>query len=190
MTILLFAVKFSAEKLHSDEDKYADKFDMPGQKIDTKQRVTQRNLRIREDTAKYLRNLDLESAYYDPKSRALKANPLPNADPTTLDYAGDAFYQKSGDAATIARMQLFAWDASERGADINLQSEPSRAELLFKELQFQHSEVKETINKDLLERYGGAEHLVKPNFDLTAPDVSVIANEQKTKPENGEEDPE
>lgn len=28
-----------------------------------------RNLRIREDTAKYLLNLDPESAYYDPKSR-------------------------------------------------------------------------------------------------------------------------
>merc|ERR1712087_816708 len=29
-------------------------------------KVTARNLRIREDTAKYLRNLDLNSAYYDP----------------------------------------------------------------------------------------------------------------------------
>ena len=28
-----------------------------------------RNLRIREDTAKYLLNLDLSSAHYDPKSR-------------------------------------------------------------------------------------------------------------------------
>eukprot|EP00983_Pelagomonas_calceolata_P017973 563377-Pelagomonas_calceolata.AAC.6 len=28
-----------------------------------------RNLRIREDTAKYLLNLDTNSAYYDPKSR-------------------------------------------------------------------------------------------------------------------------
>lgn len=28
-----------------------------------------RNLRIREDTAKYLLNLDMNSAYYDPKTR-------------------------------------------------------------------------------------------------------------------------
>jgi hypothetical protein len=28
-----------------------------------------RNLRIREDTAKYLLNLDVNSAYYDPKTR-------------------------------------------------------------------------------------------------------------------------
>lgn len=35
-----------------DEDKYADDVDMPGQKFETKQRITVRNLRIREDTAK------------------------------------------------------------------------------------------------------------------------------------------
>jgi pre-mRNA-processing factor SLU7 len=35
-----------------DEDKYVDDMDMPGQKFETKQRITVRNLRIREDTAK------------------------------------------------------------------------------------------------------------------------------------------
>jgi len=35
-----------------DEDKYADDMAMPGQKFETKQRITVRNLRIREDTAK------------------------------------------------------------------------------------------------------------------------------------------
>ena len=36
-----------------DEDKYADEIDMPGTKFDSKTRTTVRNLRIREDTAKY-----------------------------------------------------------------------------------------------------------------------------------------
>lgn len=31
-----------------------------------------RNLRIREDTAKYLRNLDPGSAFYDPKTRSMR----------------------------------------------------------------------------------------------------------------------
>lgn len=35
-----------------DEDKYVDDFDMPGQNFDSKRRITVRNLRIREDTAK------------------------------------------------------------------------------------------------------------------------------------------
>jgi len=58
-----------------DEDKYVDDIDMPGTKVDSKQRITVRNLRIREDTAKYLRNLDPNSAYYDPKTRSMRDNP-------------------------------------------------------------------------------------------------------------------
>lgn len=59
----------------ADEDKYVDDLDMPGTKVDSKQRITVRNLRIREDTAKYLRNLDPSSAYYDPKTRSMRDNP-------------------------------------------------------------------------------------------------------------------
>lgn len=58
-----------------DEDKYVEKMDMPGTKVDAAERYTVRNLRIREDTAKYLRNLDPNSAYYDPKTRAMRKNP-------------------------------------------------------------------------------------------------------------------
>ena len=63
-----------------DEDKYVDEVDMPGTKVDSKQRITVRNLRIREDTAKYLRNLDPDSAYYDPKTRSMRENPNPGID--------------------------------------------------------------------------------------------------------------
>lgn len=60
-----------------DEDKYAD--DMaPGQSVDmdSRTRITVRNLRIREDTAKYLHNLDPNAAHYDPKSRSMRENPF------------------------------------------------------------------------------------------------------------------
>lgn len=63
------------DDLEEDEDKYVDEVDMPGTKVDSKQRITVRNLRIREDTAKYLRNLDPNSAYYDPKTRSMRDNP-------------------------------------------------------------------------------------------------------------------
>ena len=39
--------------------------------FDPKTKTTIRNLRIREDTAKYLLNLDVHSAYYDPKSKII-----------------------------------------------------------------------------------------------------------------------
>lgn len=63
------------DESEEDEDKYVDDIDMPGTKIDSKERITVRNLRIREDTAKYLRNLDPNSAYYDPKTRSMRDNP-------------------------------------------------------------------------------------------------------------------
>ena len=58
-----------------DEDKYVDDMDMIGTKVDASERYTVRNLRIREDTAKYLRNLDPNSAHYDPKTRSMRKNP-------------------------------------------------------------------------------------------------------------------
>ena len=71
----------SSDEEDADEDKYADAADAVGQKLDTKTRITVRNLRIREDTAKYLINLDPESAYYDPKTRSMRDAPLKNMAP-------------------------------------------------------------------------------------------------------------
>lgn len=58
-----------------DEDKYADSANMPGTKYDSKTRSTVRNLRIREDTAKYLINLGPDAPYYDPKTHSMRENP-------------------------------------------------------------------------------------------------------------------
>lgn len=71
----------SSDEEDADEDKYADAADAVGQKLDTKTRITVRNLRIREDTAKYLLNLDPESAYYDPKTRSMRDAPVKNVPP-------------------------------------------------------------------------------------------------------------
>ena len=64
-----------------------------GTKVDAAERYTVRNLRIREDTAKYLRNLDPNSAHYDPKTRAMRKNPYEQsgAKDDEVEYAGDNF---------------------------------------------------------------------------------------------------
>lgn len=77
----------SSDEEDADEDKYADAADAVGQKLDTKTRITVRNLRIREDTAKYLINLDPESAYYDPKTRSMRDAPLKNLPPEEVRIA-------------------------------------------------------------------------------------------------------
>jgi hypothetical protein len=50
-----------------------------------KDRVTVKNLRIREDTAKYLLNLDVDSSHYDPKTRSMRENPNMGQDLVFLD---------------------------------------------------------------------------------------------------------
>merc|ERR1739844_583442 len=120
-----------------DEDKYVDKMDMPGTKVDAAERYTVRNLRIREDTAKYLRNLDPNSAYYDPKTRSMRGNPYKNTGkaPDEVDFAGDNFIRAKGDALTMANAQLFAWEAGSKGLDVHMLAEPTKLEVLKHEYE-------------------------------------------------------
>ena len=141
-------------------------------------KITARNLRIREDTAKYLRNLDPNSAYYDPKSRSMRDNPYANNSAgggedgnsllqqkqaaESLGFAGDNFTRISGDAIQLAETQLFAWDAEKKlgveGA-VHVQADPSRAELMRRKVERRGEEIKEKKRRMVLDRYGGEEYL-------------------------------
>nr|XP_042898753.1 pre-mRNA-splicing factor SLU7 isoform X3 [Parasteatoda tepidariorum] len=147
--------------IDDDEEKYTGNADMPGTKVDSKQRITVRNLRIREDTAKYLRNLDPNSAYYDPKTRAMRENPYKNTrkDATELAYAGDNLVRYTGDTSKHSQTQSFAWQAYEKGVEVNLLAEPTKAELLHQEFKVKKGEVKDNIKKSIIDTYGGEEYL-------------------------------
>ncbi|XP_011140762.2 pre-mRNA-splicing factor Slu7 [Harpegnathos saltator] len=157
------AEKFNAEEndeqdSDKDEDKYVDEVDMPGTKVDSKQRITVRNLRIREDTAKYLRNLDPNSAYYDPKTRSMRDNPYVGTE-REVNYKGENFVRFSGDTQQHANAQLFAWDAHEKGVDVHLLAEPTKLELLKQEYDKKRDELKDKARDNIIECYGGEEHL-------------------------------
>ncbi|XP_031617853.1 pre-mRNA-splicing factor Slu7 [Contarinia nasturtii] len=149
-----------------DGDKYADGADMPGTKVDSKQRITVRNLRIREDTAKYLRNLDPNSAYYDPKTRSMRDNPNPQKDANELEFAGENFVRYSGDTNKHATAQLFAWEAHGKGVDVHLLAEPTKLEMLQQEYDKKKEEFKSKTKDTVLGRYGGEEHLQAPPKSL------------------------
>uniref|UniRef100_A0A182T4H0 Pre-mRNA-splicing factor SLU7 n=1 Tax=Anopheles maculatus TaxID=74869 RepID=A0A182T4H0_9DIPT len=146
----------------ADEDRYVDEVDMPGTKVDSKQRITVRNLRIREDTAKYLRNLDPNSAYYDPKTRSMRDNPTPQLNPEETEFAGENFVRYSGDIQKHAQAQLFAWEAYGKGVDVHVLAEPTKLELLQKEYEKKKSQFKDEVKNKVLEQYGGEEHLAVP----------------------------
>lgn len=124
-------------------------------------KVTARNLRIREDTAKYLRNLDSNSAYYDPKSRSMRDNPNPEIPAEDAQFAGDNFARISGDAVQLAETHLFAWDAAEKGAGdaMHPQANPSQVELLKKKFQTKSAQLELQKKKKVLDKYGGQEYL-------------------------------
>ena len=153
-----------------DEDKYADEAAMPGQKvqIESKQRITVRNLRMREDTAKYLLNLDPNSAYYDPKSRSMRDNPFSGTskDPSQVPYLGDNFVRYSGEANKFAKSQMFAWEATEKGVEVNQQADPTRLETLHRQYKQRHEEYAKTIKSSVIEKYGGLEYLNTPPKEL------------------------
>ncbi|XP_065071059.1 pre-mRNA-splicing factor SLU7-like [Rhopilema esculentum] len=150
-----------------DEEKYAEEMYMPGQKFDSKLRTTIRNLRIREDTAKYLYNLDLNSAYYDPKTRSMRANPLSNNDKGKgINFYGDNWVRSQGDVSDMARSQLFAWQAYERGADVHLEADPTKLALLSKEFKVKKEEHEKGQKESIVEKYGGEEHLNAPPKEL------------------------
>ncbi|KAL7049769.1 hypothetical protein ACKWTF_003839 [Chironomus riparius] len=156
----------NAESSSEDEDKYADGIDMPGTKVDSKQRITVRNLRIREDTAKYLRNLDPNSAFYDPKTRSMRENPLPNKSAEDVEFGGENFVRYTGDTQAHAKAQLFSWEAASKGVDVHVLAEPTKLELLQKEYESKKEEFKTSVKDNVLEKYGGEEHLKAPPRQL------------------------
>lgn len=133
------------QKVDQDGDRYEDDAMGTNQAKGTKQ------LRLREDTAKYLVNLNSESAKYDPKTRTM----IDSGD--GLLSAEQDFVRKSGDAATFDQAQKYAWETQERGDKdkLHLQANPTEGELLLKK----KTEVVEAKRKALLDMYGGAEHL-------------------------------
>ncbi|CCA72024.1 related to step II splicing factor SLU7 [Serendipita indica DSM 11827] len=171
----------SSDEDDADEDKYADAADAVGQKLDTKTRITVRNLRIREDTAKYLINLDPDSAYYDPKTRSMRDAPDKSVPPedvctehfiydcTDLEqakFAGDNFLRHTGDALAAAQLQVFAWQASQRGNDVDLHANPTAGEIYHQEFTEKKEKNKKATQVSILDKYGGEQYLQKAPKEL------------------------
>lgn len=130
---------------------------------DEKLRTTTRNLRIREDTAKYLLNLDVNSAFYDPKSRSMRANPLAHLKEEEQGaYKGDNFVRNAGDSKSLLDLTLFAWDAYKHGEKIHDIGQPTQALKMYEVFKNRSADLKEEQQKELIEKYGGDEHLNAP----------------------------
>ncbi|KAJ9250647.1 hypothetical protein DTO195F2_8079 [Paecilomyces variotii] len=155
---------------HDEEARYAEESDMGRQ-----QSTATRNLRIREDTAKYLLNLDLDSAKYDPKTRSM-VDMGAQADQASALVAEENFVRASGDAAEFEKAQRYAWESQERGGKdkIHLQANPTSGEVLRKKHEQESEAKRQAKRKALLEKYGGEEYLQPSPLK----DAAVVENER------------
>jgi pre-mRNA-processing factor SLU7 len=143
----------------AEGDKYAEENDMSKH-----QSTATRQLRIREDTAKYLLNLDLESAKYDPKTRSL-VNAGATLDKAAELYAEEGFLKASGEAGEFERAQKLAWEAQEEHGDTtkHLQANPTAGEF-YRKKDAEEAERKRALReKELLEKYGGSDQKALPS---------------------------
>lgn len=151
---------FDSSSSDEDDDKYAEKASMVGQAMDGDKRSTVRNLRIREDRAKYLYNLNTDSAYYDPKTRSMREVPVGDGD--------EAFERSKGDHVEMQKLQMFAWQSESRGNAIHMQANPTVNEMQYKEYQQKKDKHLEETRSSILEKYGGEEHLKSLPKELLA----------------------
>lgn len=134
------------------------------------QPTSTRQLRLREDTAKYLLNLDLDSARYDPKTRSMDTSAQDlSKDGTSASIAEENFIRPStDDSNAFVRAQQYAWETQESNnkpgtKKLHLQANPTEGEILHKKLTLEAAEKKAAARKALLDKYGGSEHLSQSN---------------------------
>jgi pre-mRNA-processing factor SLU7 len=57
---------------------------------------------------------------------------------------------------------MFAWEAARKGLDVHMLAEPTKLEALKSEFETKKSQFKSEMDKSILEKYGGQEHLEAP----------------------------
>nr|PVC49461.1 splicing factor [Theileria orientalis] len=155
-----------------DDDKHVEKNETFECK-DDKTRTTTRNLRIREDTAKYLINLDVNSAFYDPKSRSMREDPLAGVNSY---FKGDNYYFNSEETYKPKELEVFAWESNKKGVDVNFIANPTKLEKLYNETK--ENEEKEVLERKqkLIERFKAKEYIenykeLKPLAKVSEEDI-------------------
>ncbi|PNW85593.1 hypothetical protein CHLRE_03g194000v5 [Chlamydomonas reinhardtii] len=115
-----------------------------------------RNLRIREDIAKYLLNLDVNSAHYDPKSRSMREDPQPDKPAAEKLFHGDNFVRSGGEYSAWQSLTVHSINAHEKGLDVHMQANPSLAEMLYKQFKEKKEQLDGKDKEDVVAKYGSA----------------------------------
>ncbi|MEW5309663.1 MAG: hypothetical protein WDW38_001533 [Sanguina aurantia] len=147
----------------NDDEKIGDEEDAGFAEVTKRVRTTAggatgsvRNLRIREDVAKYLLNLDPNSAYYDPKSRSMRQDPNPDKPMDEKQFMGENFVRRNGDYAVWEGLTMHSLEAHAKGQDVHMQANPSLAEMLYKQFKDKKEVLQKQSKTSIVDRYGDA----------------------------------
>jgi len=123
--------------------------------------ATSKSLHIGDDYSKYLLSLKENSAYYDPKSRSMRENPVPNSG---LVFKGENALRQSGDALSLLEIESFIKEANQKNQLLNLNNVamPTQAEKFYEYYKEKKENFKSDQLKKILDKYGGKEHLEVP----------------------------
>ena len=72
------------------------------------------------------------------------------------------YFRISGDTINHAKSTMFAWEAARKGLDVHMLAEPTKLEALKSEFETKKGQFKSEMDKSILEKYGGQEHLEAP----------------------------
>ena len=162
----------SSTPIPDSDAKYDEETDMG-----RNQPTSTRQLRLREDTAKYLLDLNPDSAHYDPKTRHMdttsQALQAPGANG---DIASEGFARPSADQEAFERAQRYAWETQESTAipsdqRLHLQANPTAGAVLMKKHDEEVAQKKAERKAYLANKYGEAaviSHKEKPIQSITA----------------------
>ena len=134
----------------ADETRYSEDADMG---------VSRKNgaadLRMREDTARYLVNLDIDSAKYDPKRRKIVDGGAFIDDSARL-FAEQNFAQASGDAEAFEKAERYAWEVHDKTGDasLHMQANPTAAEHRRKQDVEEARKKQKELDDIMLKKYG------------------------------------
>jgi pre-mRNA-processing factor SLU7 len=106
------ALKKDPKNKHFDFDKYS--------KEELYKFATSKSLNIGDDYSKYLLSLSLESAYYCPKSRSMRENPLAGQSSDKTSFKGDNYNLKSGDTQRLLDVEGFINQANTINKDLGV----------------------------------------------------------------------
>lgn len=172
----------------SDASSDEDDSDDEGARESGAKKMTSWNVRTREDTAKYLLNLDVDSAFYDPKTRSMRENPLEGAPDkpgkVMVAFQGDNAWRRTGGAVDLEQDEIFAWEAQNQGlTDVHLQANPTATALLKKQIEERKKKVAEALTRNLQATYAPDTTFTaygKDSDSLMPPELRVGATESLT----------